>query len=168
MQRMAEMCAILRRWPRDVLPDHRVLARESVQQCREMFEASRIVLAFEHGDEPWTTVAALDEDGFTWREEGSFDVAASVAAELSDLTFYTGSAKRDRATVRIACGEGTVEIKTPLHPVLRRQIGPDPVLSTPVVSENLAGRLFVCSPAEPSDMELVIAEAVGVIIAARF
>ena len=52
-----EMCAVLRRWPRDVAVDHRTLARESVEHCREVFAATSVVLAFEEGEEPWLILA---------------------------------------------------------------------------------------------------------------
>ena len=168
MERTAEIGGILRRWPRNVLSDHRALSRECAEMCRELFNATRVVIAFEQGDEPWSTVAVLDDAGFSWREEQQLDVASSISDELADLTFYVEEPEPNRTAVRIAGHTDPVWVKQPFDPALRSLFGDVPVLSAPVVSENVSGRVFICAPIEPSDAELSVAESVGVIMATRF
>ncbi|MBK5258731.1 MAG: hypothetical protein JJE51_04000 [Thermoanaerobaculia bacterium] len=160
MRRTEEISATLRRWPRNVLPDNRTLAKECTEQCRELFEASRVLLLFEQGDEPWATVASLDDDGFKWREEEVVDVATSVAEELSQLTFFA-----EQPLVRVACVKPVIRVETPVHAGLGLSL---PLISAPVVSENVNGRLFVQSPSPPDATELCLAEAIGILIATRF
>jgi signal transduction histidine kinase len=168
MERTAEIGGILRRWPRNVLSDHRALARECAELCLELFNATRVLIAFELSDEPWSTIALLDESGFTWREEQPIDVATSVAVELSDLTFYADEPVRNRTAVRIAGQSEAVWVKQPFEAALRDALGEVPILSTPLVSENVAGRVFICAPIEPSNTELSVAEVVGVVMGTRF
>lgn len=144
---MEEIYADLRRWPRNVLSDHRAVARESVEQARAMFGASRVVLAFEDSDEPWVVVASTDGDGFQWREEE--DLEPLVDPSLEEQTFCDGSAER-------------------VHPRLRAQLGEGVILSCPIRSENIHGRLFVARPDVPSPSLLMLGEAVSALVASRF
>ena len=168
MERTAEIGGILRRWPRNVLSDHRTLARECTDLCRELFNATRVVIVFEQTDEPFSTVAIADESGFTWSEEQELDVATSVAAELSGLAFYADEPAGNRTAVRIAGHPDSVWVKAAFDEEVLAILGGAPVLSMPVVSENVAGRVFICSPIEPSTAELSVAESIGVIMATRF
>lgn len=160
MRRTEEISAILRRWPRNVLPDLRTLARECSEQCRELFEASRVVLLYETGDEPWATFAALDEEGFTWREEEQVDVASSVSSELVELTFFAADSQ-----VQVPGAADAMRVSAPVHPGI--DAGPM-ILSTPVVSENVQGRMFATIPRAPGALELYLAEAIGILMATRF
>jgi signal transduction histidine kinase len=78
----------LRRWPRNVLPDYRSVACESVLQCLELFRASRAVLAYEERDEPWVAIAEADSGGVKWREEdeGSTPVDANARCTFDEET----------------------------------------------------------------------------------
>jgi signal transduction histidine kinase len=168
MERTAEIGSILRRWPRNVLSDHRALARECTELCVELFNATQALIAFEQADEPWSTFALFNGSEFTWSEEQPVDVSSSVAAELADLTFYADEPAPDRTAVRIAGHGQAVWVRQPFDAAVQNILGDVPVLSTPLMSENISGRIFIGAPLEPSDAELSMTDAVGVILATRF
>ena len=168
MERTAEIGSILRRWPRNVLSDHRALARECTELCVELFNATQVLIAFEQADEPWSTFALFNGSEFTWSEEQPIDVSSSVAAELADLTFYADEPAPERTAVRIAGHGQAVWVPRPFDATVQSILGDVPVLSTPLMSENISGRVFICAPLEPSDAELSMTDAVGVILATRF
>lgn len=147
---MQDVFAALRRWPRNVLPDHRSVACESVLQCLELFGAARAVLAYEERDEPWVAIAAADSSGVTWREEEQEESFTPVAASETEQGCFF-----DKGTSKV-------------HERFRSLLPNAPVLSCPVRSEAIHGRLFVSKPSVPKSALLLVAEAASTLIALRF
>lgn len=157
-----EMCAVLRRWPRDVAVDHRTLARESVEQAREVFGATSAVLAFEEGEEPWLVLAVAREGNFTLLEQNELDLASLVDQVYMDQTFYAAHSGEI-----ILCG-GRAAAGQAVHKGIRAHIGPGAVLSVPIGCDTSLGRLFVGDPSVEGEQLLSLVEAVGLVISSRF
>ncbi len=158
-----EMCAVLRRWPREVAVDHRTLARESVEHCREVFAATSVVLAFEEGEEPWLILAVSREGNFTLFEQDEMDLESLVDKAYLDQTFYVAPSGEV-----IVCAGSPAVAAQPVHKGVRAHIGSGSVLSVPIGCATSLGRLFVGDPAVDTDQMLQMVEAVGVIISSRF
>lgn len=158
-----EICGVLRRWPRDVPEDHRSVARESAEHCREVFGAGTVVVAFEEGEEPWLMLGVASENSFKLGEQDELDLESLVDRALVDDTFFVSAGGQ----VRSACKAATASTE-PIHKAIRREIGPVAVLSVPLGRDRAWGRLFVGDPTVDSDLMFPLIEAVGLVISARF
>ncbi|HUP49768.1 MAG TPA: histidine kinase [Thermoanaerobaculia bacterium] len=163
MRRLEEICAILRRWPRTVLPDYRTLACECAEQARELFDAGKTLLAFSEGDEPWLMVAQAAARGTSWREEEEPD-RPLVDEGLAGTTFlYTPG-----RPARLAPDGRESAVSEPIHPSILGEYDEASILCVPFESEESRGHLFVFSPrAEPEAM-LAAGEVVGALLSMRF
>jgi signal transduction histidine kinase len=160
-----DICARMRRWPRNVVLEHRVVAQECVEYCRQLFASRRVVLALEQGDEPWLTLAVADDAGFTWREEVEGDFWPIVAPELEESSFFVQPVSR---RVVLACNDSELPVSEPIAGELRRELGADDgLVSAPVRSEHVQGRIFACAPEVDAASLLHLAEAVGLMVATR-
>ena len=162
MQQLAEVCAKLRRWPRRVSPDHRSLAHECLERACDLFGSSRAVLVIDDGDEPWLNIARLDGGEFTWREEDDLSLESVVDVEIADRAFFID------AKHRVRTDGGDVSIDASIDPLIRADIGDDPVASVPIVAESLQGRLFVCDPKLSPDVLLTVAEPLSALLGIKF
>ncbi|HEX9163649.1 MAG TPA: sensor histidine kinase [Thermoanaerobaculia bacterium] len=163
MQQLGEVCAKMRRWPRRVSADHRSLARESLECCRDVFNAPGAVLVSDDGDEPWMNIAALNNSGFTWREEEDLSLESVVAEELTDRVFFVEEDGRV-----VAGGEHPMSIDAAIDPRIRTDISAGPLLSVPVIADSFQGRLFVCQPELDREVVLAAANPVASLLAIKF
>ncbi len=106
------------------------------------------MLAYEERDEPWVAMAIADCSGVTWREEED-ETFTSVAPDAADVCRFEARPARIEERFRSLLPSG-------------------PLLSCPVRSETLRGRLLVAEPTVAEDGLLLIAEAVSTLIALRF
>ena len=163
MQRLGEVCAKLRRWPRHIAPDQRSLARECLERCCDLFEATQALLVIDEGDEPWLNIASLAKGRFLWREDEELGLESVVTLDLTIHSFYLAA----HDEVRVA-GQQPRRIARAVSARLRKEIGRGPVLSVPFAAESLRGRLFVSSPKLEVDVALAIAEPVSTLLAIQF
>ncbi|HUP45624.1 MAG TPA: histidine kinase, partial [Thermoanaerobaculia bacterium] len=158
-----EVCAALRQWPRNVMPDYRALGEECAGQARKMFHAERAILAFSEGDEPWLTIVEADDAGVRSREQDEANYAL-VADEFGKGSFYAAPGE---AAVH-APDATPFRIREPLLRALRTACGEGAILSIPFDSDDAQGRLFVASPQTDAQALLAAADLVGVFLSIRF
>jgi signal transduction histidine kinase len=152
MQQLGDVCSKLRRWPRRITHDLSTLARECLDSSCDVFSAPRGLLVIDEGDEPWLNVATLDGDEFTWKEDEDISLESVVVDELADRVFQIEGETID----------DTIDSR------IRPSLGSGPLLSIPIVSDSLQGRLFVCEPGLESAIAFAVADAVGALIAVKF
>ena len=152
MQGLGDVCSKLRRWPRRIPPDLRALARECLESARDVFQAKRAVLVIDEGDEPWLNIGSLGDEVFSWREDEDISLESVVSDELADRVFHIdGDAIDDAVDSRV-----------------RADIGEGPIISIPITSETLQGRLFVCQPGLDTDIAFAVADPVAAMIGIKF
>ena len=135
-----EIVKRLKDWPRGLNLDQRMTVRQALGACRTLFDASRVILAWEEQEEPWLIVAALSDTGFIWVEEQSDRYAPLVDEAHSDEAF-----------------EGDA---VAIHSDFRATFGLSNVLSAPIRGEAVQGRLFV---SEPRERSILAAEIVALL-----
>lgn len=163
MRGLEEIGAALRRWPRNVLPDYGTLATDCVERTRTLFEADRAILAFSEGDEPWLTIVEADEEGARWREDEESDYAL-VDESLTAFSFFAAPGQ----PVLLAPDSTRASVAEPMSPVIRSACGDGGVLSIPIESEDVQGRLFLCGPRADVAAMLGAADIVAALISMRF
>ena len=163
MRGLDEICAILRKWPRNVIPDYRTLARECAEQARELFDAPKAVLVHSEGDEPWLMISGAEADATSWREvdEPEQPLVDETLAGVSFL-FTPPDA------VECAPGGATITVDQAIHPMVLAEFDEAPVLSIPVDSEDSKGRLFIFDPAVKHQDMIMVADLVGTVLSIRF
>ena len=163
MRGLDEICAILRSWPRNVLPDYRTLARECAEHARELFDAPKAVLVHSEGDEPWLMISGAERDATTWREVEEPDQPL-VDESLAGASFLFTPLDR----VESAPGGAPVMVAQAIHPMVLAEFDEAPVLSIPVDSEDSKGRLFIFDPHAERQAMLKVADVVGTVLSIRF
>jgi signal transduction histidine kinase len=138
-----EVSRRLREWPRGLAADARTTVRVTLQACRALFNAPRVVLAWEEREEPWLVVAALSEDAFTWAEE---------------------QPERFLPLVDPAFAESAFRGAAPIHAGFRAEFKFQDVISAPLHGEAIQGRIFIVEPRDAHASSLVIAELVALLV----
>ncbi len=169
MRDIEELCARLRRWPRRVYPDHRELAHETLELCRDLFKSPRAILTIDEGEEPWLIIASVDSGGFTWREADEAEFIPLVRDDLEDKAFYAEPRPDMTMSVRVGCGSRrAVEMSAPVHDRVRADLEGAALLSVAVRTESISARLFIAAPKVPIEPALIMAEAVSIVLATQF
>jgi signal transduction histidine kinase len=163
MRGLEEICSALREWPRNVHADHRALAEECAERARTVFDAERVLLTFSEQDEPWMTIVEADRNGCTWREEdqGPDPVVDESLESFSFLAMAGGKV--------LTAPEGNSSVvASPIHQDLAMRCAAASVLSIPIETEEVQGRLFVCSPGVAEDVMLMTAGIVSTLLSIHF
>lgn len=136
-----EVLRRLKDWPRGLNVDQRKMVRQAMQACLSIFDAPRVLLAWEEREEPWLIVASLSDAGFTWTEEQPDRYDPLVDASHTDIAF---------------AGDAVA-----IHGDFRATYGLHDVVSAPIRGEAVDGRVFI---AEPRERSLIAAEMVALLI----
>lgn len=153
-------------WPETVRDDTESLARDLLAYAAPLLNAPRVILAWSESDTPWRRLAVWDRG--VWTLDRQSADATLVSREIRDRAFICRRSPNGRTLVqepnglRLALWDG--------HPIdadFARRFAPGTVLSVPMQGESFTGRLFVLDKADPTLDDLVLAEIVGGVIAAR-
>lgn len=148
----------LRKWPRGLSLDPRSQVRQTLEACREVFGAPRVVLAWEEHEEPWLILASLSDGSFGWTEEEPERYAPLVDPALSGISFYVTASS-------FCVTEGDApRVETPIHMELRRAFDIHEALSAPLNGESMQGRLFIINPRDVPEHMLLVADLVGLLV----
>jgi len=169
MRDVEELCAKLRRWPKRVYPDHRELAHEALELCRDLFKSPRVLLCIDEGEEPWLMIASVDDSGFTWREADHEEFLPLVREDLEEKAFYAEPRQDMTMSVRLGCGSRrAMEVSAAVHDRIRAELDGAPLMSVAARTDSVSARLFVGAPKVPIDAMLIMAEAVAIVLATHF
>lgn len=148
----------LRQWPRGLAVDQRMQVKQTLEACRTIFNAPRVVLAWEELEEPWLVVASLSDESFEWSDEEPERYAPLVDPALADVSFYaTGS------SFCIIDGDAP-HVEAPIHSQFRSVFNLQDVLSAPLRGESIDGRLFIVSPRDVPEYMLLVTDLVGLLV----
>lgn len=153
-------------WPQAVPSDADALTRELVSYAGPLLGAPRLVLAWAEPDARWRRVAAWDRG--RWMTDRLPADAALVAAALRDRAFICSADPMRRTLVQEPDAPALVVWQgEPFDPGFARLVSPAPGLSLPLPGERVDGRLFVFDKPGSTLDDLVLAEIVAGMMAAR-
>ena len=156
----------LARWPSASGVDgHEGLARV-FDHAAQIIGAGRLLVAWEGDDEPWVHLATWSPAGMTFTRHGPSEFNPLVPAELADAVALCTTANAERNCVYLDRTGAPVEWKgLPVHPALARRLDGVGLLSAPIASERLTGRVFftdlTAPTAELMTMAGVVAREIG-------
>jgi signal transduction histidine kinase len=156
----------LARWPSASGVDgHEVLARV-FDHAAQIVGAGRLLVAWEMGDEPWLHLAAWSPAGMTITRHGPGEFNPLLPPELADAVVLCTTAGAERNCVFVDSAGASVEWNgLPVHPGLARRLDGVGLLSAPIASERLAGRVFFTDLSAPTaelmTMAGVVAREIG-------
>jgi len=148
----------LRKWPRGLSLDPRIQVRQTLEACRAVFNAPRVVLAWEEHEEPWLIVASLSGDSFGWTEERPERYAPLVDPALNAVSFYLTA-----SSFCVTDGDAP-QVETPIHGDFRRVFDMTEALTAPLAGESMQGRLFIVDPRDVPEHMLLVADLVGLLV----
>lgn len=148
----------LRQWPRGLSVDQRMQVKRTLEACRRIFNAPRIVMAWEEHEEPWLIVASLNDDSFEWAEEEPDRFTPLVDPALEGRSFYATS-----SSFTITEGDAPT-VETPIHREVRKRFDMHEVLSTPLKGESMQGRLFIVNPKDVPEYMLQVIDLIGLLV----
>lgn len=163
----AEMAA-LAVWPRGAAADPASILEEALPYAAGVVGAPDVVAVWTEGEEPWLEVAAW-RGGALARERGAPDAYGPLVAEpLAGASFLCSDLRENPPSVLLA-REGRHERwrGEPMHPALSRRLTAPSVLSAPLRSDLLDGRLFFLGKAGMSSDDLLLAEVVATVVCER-
>jgi signal transduction histidine kinase len=166
-QRLLRELRILASWPQAVAQDAESLARELLVYAGPLLEAPRVILAWTEQDAPWRRVAIWGTA--SWEHERHSGSAPLVDAGLRDRSFIRSARQPSRTMAR---ERGLPHLVAWSGESLDREFADRfsirGALSVPIHGESFEGRLFFLDKVDSTLDDLVLAEIVAGIVAARF
>lgn len=155
-------------WPRVMPPDFAALVRESLEQSAAVFQAPRVLLAWEEPDEPWLRLATLRGRELIQREESPTTYEPLVNERVWGLSFYCQDVTRSQPSVAWLTIEGPQHHSfAPLHPSLQRDYEIGSVLCLKIDGETIQGHLLLLDLPHIGTQDLTVGEIMAGLIASR-
>ena len=148
----------LRHWPRGLSLDQRTQVTHTLEACRTIFNAPRVVVAWEEHEEPWLNVASMSDQSFEWKEEEPDRYSPLVDDALTGISFYATS-----SSFCIIDGDAP-PVAVPIHPEFRKSFNMQNVLSAPLKGDSIDGRLFIVGPLDMPEHMLLVTDLVGLLV----
>ena len=156
----------LARWPSATGVDgHEGLSRVFAHAA-QILGAGRMLVAWEVGDEPWLHLASWSPAGLTITRHGPGEFSPLVPPELADAIVLCTAAGAERNCVFLDRNGAHLEWNgLPVHAGLARSLDGVGLLSAPINSERLSGRVFftdlTAPTAELMTLTGVVARGIG-------
>lgn len=156
----------LARWPSATgLDGHDGLSRV-IDHAAQIIGASRALIAWEVGDEPWVHLATWSPAGLSVTRHGPGEFNPLVPADLTDAIVLCTTTGSERHCVFVdATGSHMQWTGLPVHAALARQLDGVGLVSAPIRSDRIAGRVFftdlTAPTAELMTMTGVVAREIG-------
>jgi signal transduction histidine kinase len=141
----------LARWPSATgAVEHEGLSRV-FGHAAQILGAGRMLVAWEVGDEPWVHLASWSPAGMTITRHGPGEFDPIVPPALADAIVLCTAAHAERNCVYLDRNGAHVEWEgLPVHPALARRLDGVGLLSAPITSERLSGRVFLTDLTAPT------------------
>ena len=154
-------------WPRLVPQRLEPAVRALLEHAAGVIGAPSAVLAWVESEEPWLYLACWRRGEFSWSRESPETFNPLVASPVDEGSFLCPEADSP-PTVLFRTAEGLARWRgLPLHPELRERLGPAPVLGVRIRAGSFDGHLLLAGKAGMTSDDLLLAEAVAGMVAAR-
>lgn len=154
-------------WPRLVPQRLEPTVRALLEHSAGVVGAPHAVLAWVESEEPWLYLASWRGGAFSWSRESPETFNPLVSPPVDEGSFLCPEADSPPA-VLFRTGSGFERWHgQPLHPGLRQRFGPAPVLGVRICADSFEGHLLLLGKAGMTSDDLLLAEAVAGMVAAR-
>lgn len=154
-------------WPRLVPQRLEPAVRALLEHAAGVLGAPQAVLAWVESEEPWLYFASWREGEFSWSRESPEAFDPLVSSPMGEGSFLCPEADSP-PTVLFRTPTGLQRWRgLPLHPGLRERLGPAPVLGVRLRAGSFEGHLLLIGKAGMTSDDLLLAEAVAGMVAAR-
>lgn len=161
---MARIAAWPQAEPRRIEP----LARVLLEHAAQTVGAPHALLAWVEREEPWLYMAEWSAGRFGWNRSAPGEHEQLVAEALAGSSFLAPGAAGPESNVLRKSGAGLERWRgVPVPSGMRERLGAGSVLSVPVEGESLEGRVFFTGKPSMTSDDLVLAEIVSGVLAAR-
>jgi signal transduction histidine kinase len=141
----------LARWPSATGVARREGLSRVFGHAAQILGAGRVLVAWEVGDEPWMHLAAWSPAGMTITRHGPGEFDPIVPPALADAIVLCTTAGAERNCVYLDRNGAHIEWNgLPVHPGLARRLDGVGLLSAPINSERLSGRVFLTDLTAPT------------------
>ncbi|HSG39303.1 MAG TPA: sensor histidine kinase [Thermoanaerobaculia bacterium] len=160
---MARIAAWPQAEPRRIEP----LARILLEHAAQTVGAPRALLAWVEREEPWLYIAEWSAGHFGWSRSAPGEQGLAADA-LAGSSFLAPDTSDPECHVLRKSAAGLARWRgAPVPSALRERLGPGPLLSVPLEGESLEGRVFFTGKPSMTSDDLVLAEIVAGVLAAR-
>lgn len=141
----------LARWPSATgVAGHEGLSRV-FDHAAQILGAGRMLVAWEVGDEPWVHLASWSPTGMTITRHGPGEFDPLVPPALADAIVLCTTAGAERNCVFLDRNGAYIEWNgLPVHAGLARRLDGVGLLSAPINSEHMSGRVFLTDLTAPT------------------
>lgn len=154
-------------WPRFVPQRLEPAVRALLEHAAGVIGAPSAVLAWVESEEPWLYLAFWRQGQFSWSRESPEAFNPLVAPPMDEGSFlFPEAASPPTVLSRTASGFARWRGQ-PLHAGLRERLGPAPVLGVRLRASSFEGHLLLVGKAGMTSDDLLLAEAVAGMVAAR-
>lgn len=154
-------------WPRLVPQRLEPAVRALLEHAAGVIGAPSAVLAWVESEEPWLYLASWHRGEFSWRRESPEVFDPLVAPPVDEGSFLCPEADSP-PTVLFRTAAGLARWRgLPLHPGLRELLGSAPVLGVRLRAGSFEGHLLLVGKTGMTSDDLLLAEAVAGMVAAR-
>jgi len=153
-------------WPQALRPDVESLAGALLAYAAPLLGAPKAVLTWGEIDTPWRQLAIWDRG--TWTHERHRATLGLVDEAIRDRAFIYSCSPTRRTLVQDPNSPRlTLWLGEPVDPDFARRFTPGALVSVPIRGDTFEGRLFVVDKRDSTLDDLVLAEIVAGVIAAR-
>ena len=154
-------------WPRLMPQRVEPAVRALLEHAAGVLGAPDAVLAWVESEEPWLYLASWRRGEFAWSRESPETFDPLISPPVDEGSFLCPEAG-DPPTVLYRNPAGLDRWRGfPLHPGLRQRLGPAPVLGVRIRAGSFEGHLLLLGKAGMTSDDLLLAEAVAGMVAAR-
>jgi signal transduction histidine kinase len=153
-------------WPRLVPQRLEPAVRALLEHAAGVVGAPRAVLAWVETEEPWLYLASWREGEFSWSRESPATFDPLVSPPMDEGSFLCPETNSPAVLFRGSSGLERWR-GLPLHPGLRERLGPAPVLGVRLRAGSFEGHLLLIGKPGMTSDDLLLAEAVAGMVAAR-
>lgn len=154
-------------WPRLGPQRLEPAVRALLEHAAGVIGAPSAVLAWVESEEPWLYLASWRRGQFSWSRESPEDFDPLVTPPLDEASFLSPE-DDSPPTILYQTAAGLARWRgQPLHAGLRERLGPGPVLGVRLRAGSFEGHLLLAGRAGMTSDDLLLAEAVAGMVAAR-
>jgi signal transduction histidine kinase len=141
----------LARWPSATAGSGQEGLSRVFEHAASILGAGRMLVAWEVGDEPWTHLAAWSPAGLVITRHGPDEFNPIVPPTLADAIVLCTSTGAERNSIFLDRNGAHIEWNgLPVHPALARRLDGIGLLSAPIHTERLSGRVFLTDLTAPT------------------
>lgn len=149
-------------WPRVLSVEFHYMLQEILKHVTGILDVSRLLMAWEEGDEPWLHLAYFSNGELQYTREAPGTFGNLVAETLEGSSFFCQETYISRPAVVLKVSAGLQKWNgIPLHESLSERFCINSILAMPIKGDTLKGYLFAIDKIGMTSDSLVLGEIVA-------